>query len=41
MKDLINFKKNVYSQHGEDGIIKEILYRLKDFTDNQYCEFGF
>jgi hypothetical protein len=40
MKDLINFKKNVYSQYGEDGIIKEILYRLKDFTDNQYCEFG-
>ena len=40
MNDLKNFKKNIYSQHGEDGIIEEIFYRLKDFTDNQYCEFG-
>ena len=40
MKDLKNFKNNIYSQHGEDGIIKEILCRLKKFTDNQYCEFG-
>ena len=40
MKDLDNFKKNIYSQHGEDGIIEEIFYRLKDLVDNQYCEFG-
>ena len=40
MENLKNFKDNIYSQHGEDGIIKEILYRLKEFTDNQFCEFG-
>jgi len=40
MENLKNFKDNIYSQDGEDGIIKEILYRLKEFTDNQFCEFG-
>ena len=40
MKDLKNFKKNIYSQNGEDGIVQEIFYRLKDFVDYQYCEFG-
>lgn len=39
---LEEFKKNVYSQNGEDGIINEILNRL-DMVDanNFWCvEFG-
>ena len=40
MDNLIKYKKNIYSQHGEDGIIEEILRRLDNHTDKQYCEFG-
>ena len=40
MEDLKNYKKNIYSQHGEDGIIEEILKRLNQYNDFQYCEFG-
>lgn len=35
------YKKNVYSQNGEDGIILEILRRLKLNRKNRWCcEFG-
>jgi len=34
------FKKNIYSQNGEDGIIEEILSRLKSKLDYTCCEFG-
>ena len=34
------FKKKVYSQHGEDGIIEEILKRLDKYLDYTCCEFG-
>ena len=40
MKNLKDYKNNVYSQHGEDGIIEEILKRLSQNNDFQYCEFG-
>ena len=33
------YKKNVYSQNGEDGIIEEILKRL-NITSGWVCEFG-
>jgi hypothetical protein len=33
------FKKNVYSQFGEDGIIEELLNRL-NLTNKWCCEFG-
>ena len=41
--NLDNFKKNNYSQNGEDGIIKEITKRLKldKNPKNNWCvEFG-
>jgi hypothetical protein len=34
------YKKNIFSQFGEDGIIEEIFKRLKDVSDKQCCEFG-
>jgi len=34
-----NFKRNVYSQFGEDGIIEEIFRRL-NITNGKACEFG-
>ncbi len=37
---LNNFKKNIYSQNGEDGIIEEILKRLGDQSDKCCVEFG-
>jgi hypothetical protein len=40
MKNLKDYKNNVHSQHGEDGIIEEILRRLSHDNDFQYCEFG-
>lgn len=40
MKNLKDYKNNIYSQHGEDGIIEEILKRLNEKNDFQYCEFG-
>ena len=33
------YKKNVYSQNGEDGIIEEILKRF-NITSGWVCEFG-
>jgi hypothetical protein len=33
-------KKKIFSQWGEDGIIEEILKRLKNVSDKQCCEFG-
>ncbi len=35
------YKRNIYSQNGEDGIILEILKRLKFNSKNKWCcEFG-
>ena len=34
------YKKNIYSQNGEDGIIEEIFKRLNDVSDKKCCEFG-
>lgn len=35
------YKKNIYSQFGEDGIIEEVLIkRLSNISDKQCCEFG-
>jgi hypothetical protein len=34
------YKKKIFSQWGEDGIIEEILKRLKHVSDRQCCEFG-
>ena len=35
------YKRNIYSQNGEDGIILEILKRLKLNSKNKWCcEFG-
>lgn len=40
--NLNNFKKNIYSQNGEDGLIEEIIKRLKiNNNKNNWCvEFG-
>jgi hypothetical protein len=40
--DLNKYKKNIYSQNGEDGIIEEILNRLniKNNVSSWCCEFG-
>jgi hypothetical protein len=38
--ELQKFKKNIYSQVGEDGIIKEILKRLKKKINKTCVEFG-
>jgi len=35
-----SYKKNVFSQFGEDGIIEEIFKRLNDVSDKKCCEFG-
>ena len=37
-----NFKKNIYSQNGEDGIIEEVINRLDLFKNKNLwcCEFG-
>ena len=40
MKDLNNFKKKIFSQNGEDGIVEEILNRLSGSLDKICCEFG-
>jgi hypothetical protein len=34
------YKKNIFSQFGEDGIIEEIFKRLSDVSDKKCCEFG-
>ena len=33
------YKKNIYSQNGEDGVLEEIINRLGD-KDGYVCEFG-
>ena len=39
--DLLNYRSNIYSQNGEDGIISEILQRLNLDQRNLWCvEFG-
>jgi hypothetical protein len=41
MRGLLNFRKNVFSQFGEDGIIEEILKRTDLIKKEiQCCEFG-
>ena len=40
MKDLNNFKKKIFSQNGEDGIVEEILNRLGGSLDKICCEVG-
>ena len=34
------FKKNYYSQFGEDGIFEEIINRLGNHSDKDCVEFG-
>ena len=34
------FASNVFSQNGEDGILRELLRRLGDHCDGHACEFG-
>src|ERR1041384_961402 len=38
-KDLLDYKKNVFSQNGEDGIIEEIFRRI-GVESRSCCEFG-
>lgn len=38
---LLEFRKNVYSQNGEDGILLEILRRIGSVAEGRWCvEFG-
>ena len=39
ISSLHKYRHNVYSQNGEDGVIKEIMRRL-DITSGWFCEFG-
>jgi hypothetical protein len=39
MKSLSQYSQNIYSQNGEDGIIREILRRL-EIKKGQFVEFG-
>ena len=34
------FKKNIYSQNGEDGILQELLKKLNLEKNGWCCEFG-
>lgn len=40
MKELNDFRCNIYSQNGEDGVIREILNRLNIQNDGWVVEFG-
>ena len=42
LSPLNKFKKNIFSQHGDDGIIEEIFHRLKSRVNlnKMFCEFG-
>ena len=40
MKLLREFRANVYSQNGEDGVIQEVLKRLDLNESGTFCEFG-
>ena len=35
-----SFKRNVYSQNGEDGILQELLKKLNLEKNGWCCEFG-
>lgn len=39
MSSLLNYRKNIYSQNGEDGIIRELFSRL-DINNGWFVEFG-
>jgi hypothetical protein len=39
LPDLLRFRRNVYSQNGEDGVLRELLRRL-NIEDGWFCEFG-
>jgi hypothetical protein len=39
LPELLRFRRNIYSQNGEDGILAEILERLK-IDLGWFCEFG-
>ena len=38
MVNLDSFKKNLFSQNGEDGILEEIINRLNKYSDISCCE---
>jgi fibrillarin-like rRNA methylase len=37
---LLQYRNNLYSQNGEDGIIRELINRLQIKEPNWVCEFG-
>jgi len=37
--ELLQYRKNIYSQNGEDGVIEEVLKRL-DIKEGKFVEFG-
>lgn len=37
--ELLRFRRNIFSQHGEDGVLAEILRRL-GISGGWFCEFG-
>jgi len=39
-RNLLDFKSNVHSQNGEDGVIQEILQRLEIKDPGTFCELG-
>lgn len=39
MHSLLDYRRNVYSQNGEDGVIAEIMRRW-GISDGWFCEFG-
>lgn len=39
MVNFLKFRKNIYSQNGEDGIIEEIIKKI-NLKDIEVCEFG-
>ena len=39
MENFLKFRKNIYSQNGEDGIIEEIIKRI-NLKEIEVCEFG-
>jgi hypothetical protein len=39
MSTLDEYRKNIYSQNGEDGVIEELCHRL-DFSSGSFVEFG-
>ena len=39
MVNYLKFRKNIYSQNGEDGILEEIIKRI-NLKEIEVCEFG-